>query len=102
MIAHVCTVRYDNMVEEIHSHYGTCVLDCRCKRIICPAGCKASAGVIMAYGHDGGIIEDCLTHNDSDVGRGLSNTANADTLCFQKFVVLLTSAVLTFPRLCPT
>lgn len=85
----ICSVSHDYMVEEMHSHNGACFPDCNCQRIIFPAWCKASAGVVVTDCEDGGIVQQDFTHDNSDVGISLSDAAYADALCFQKFVVLI-------------
>jgi len=77
------------MVGEVDSHHLTRLLHARCEHIVHLAGSGASAGVVVAYGKDGGIVEDGFAHHYPYVCADLGDTSLADTLTLYQSKILL-------------
>ena len=63
----ICSVSHDNMVEEVDAHELASLLDALCQHIILPAGADTSAGVVVADGKDGRVIQYGITHDDANI-----------------------------------
>ena len=59
------------------------------QHIVLPAGADTSAGVVVADGKDGCVIQYGLTHDDANIYARLCDSSDTDSLCLQEFVVLI-------------
>lgn len=89
MVGVICSVRHDNMVEEVDAHDLTSLFHALRQRIVNPAGAYAAAGMVVADCHDGRIVEDCLTYHNPYVCAYLGYTSLADALGLDKAEVLI-------------
>ena len=89
VIGVICSVRYDNMVEEVDAHDLTSLLHALRQCIVNSAGTYAAAGVVMADCHDGRIVKNCLTYHNPYICTHLGYTSLADALRLDKAEVLI-------------
>ena len=77
------------MVSKVDAHNLTSLLYALSQHVIVLARMKATTGMVMAYGHDCGIIKDCFTHDDAHVNTYLCQSSHADALSLYESVVVV-------------
>ena len=89
MIAVICSVRYDYMVEEVDAHNLTTMLDALCQFIVILARCHSSARVVVNGCENGCVTEYGFTHDYPYIYACLGDSALADFHGLDKFVVVV-------------
>ena len=85
----ICSVRHDNMVEEVDAHELASLLDALCQFIVLPAWCQTSAGVVVAGCEDGCVVQYGFTHDNPYIYTCLGDTALAYLYGLDKAIVLI-------------
>lgn len=89
VITVISTVGHDDMVEEMDAHGLASLLDLLCDIVVVLAWRNVAAGVIVAHGEYGGIVDDGYFHDDTNVYGCLGEAAVADTDLFDELASLV-------------
>lgn len=92
----IAAVGYDDVVGKVDAHHVAGLLYALRQAVVVAAWARVLAGVVVGQGEDGGVVEQCLAHDDAHVNSRFADAAVRDALPLYELEVLVHEQ---YPRL---